>query len=228
MTIERNGEKIQLTSDEIRNAYFTYQATLDQMNIIKALETIDKRGVLEEMLVDENKLLEKYGILDNENVLSSLASESRVIIDIWEDETKLMRYKAILHLVDCLKQLDIAIEKIKSGNSYYCIHTEQCITGEKETNNLVVYDVPHELAIEISNAYANKGIPWTDQLANKEKKVYKDPTPEDLLNIFDVASFRADWQTPKDYHRLFVIPEMRQKAIDAKKQRRNTQSKASR
>lgn len=61
MTIERNGEKIQLTSDEIRNAYFTYQATLDQMNIIKALETIDKRGVLsynsEEMLVDENKLL---------------------------------------------------------------------------------------------------------------------------------------------------------------------------
>ena len=123
MTIERNGEQIQLTAKELREAYYTYQTMLDREDILMGIEIAKERGVLSngeiDETIDKNKLLKKYDISNNEEVITDLITDYRYEFDEHSSEWEEYRHAAIENLVFHLEQLDAAIEKIHNGEAYY-------------------------------------------------------------------------------------------------------------
>lgn len=210
MTIERNGEQIQLTEKELRKAYYTYQTILDREDIVMGLEFAKEHGTLSDGEIDEtidkNNLLKKYDITNNEEVISELISEYRYASDENASEWEKYRHAAIERLVFHLEQLDDAIEKIHNGEAYYSRRGEQLITGEKGTDTLIVYDLSPEAAKRISIEAAKKGNAWADNLPNAPKKVYENPTKKELLKLFNLNS---GWLSTEEYHKEIVLFELR-------------------
>lgn len=115
MTIERNGEQIQLTEKELRKAYYTYQTILDREDIVMGLEIAKERGSLSVEEIDvpifENILLKKYDISNNEEVITDLISEYRYVLDENAFEWERYRFATIERLVSHLEHIDATIKK---------------------------------------------------------------------------------------------------------------------
>lgn len=185
--INRYGEIIQLTEAEIEAAHMAYQVALDLEIIKSSLDLLKRDKAIfngdEYEEIDNANLLGKYDVMNSDRLLHELAVRYRDYIELDYADRDVAICGAIKSLVNDLSDMETALKNIKEGINYYFPGEERLITSTKDKGALCIYNVPLELADELSiQEHEGKGS-WLKSL-DAPDKVYTNLSPETLLDVF--------------------------------------------